>query len=138
VSPLLERRALLRQLREARDGSPALNAAIALFIGWQRRDRTHNLIGGEPLSEPIAEWCQPGDNCWELGPPPFTTRLDAAVELIKPPNGHRIWTWRIEARLFCEYGDSYCVRITVPSREWQGDAPTAPLAVCITALSVDV
>lgn len=134
-------RNLIWRLEAASEGSRELDAEIALSVGNYRIEPMYGetrvtWFEGDKSASFIADtrkkpWWMSCDHIR-----PYTTSLDAAMSLIKPP-GHPLYTWTVRARISTGH-EFYEAEITVPSSEFRVIQRTPALALCIAALRARV
>lgn len=122
---------LIKRLEGAKEGSRELDAAVANFVGWK-------CVGAYSHKFKKLVAVPPGRGATGVRIiPTFTTSLDAALTLVPENFSYeltysaagegalrrtRLWDWR-RGPLALD-----------PSNNWEAQASTLPLALCIAAL----
>lgn len=125
---------LVARLEAAQHGGPALDEAVALGLGYQRRteDPKYADWWNSPWSDPVGIF-----SWFIMAAPRFTTSVDETLNYLRRAmERHPLWTvqcdWRPDAnRSFAKS------EITIPSREFPGHAmgkDCVALSLAIAAL----
>jgi len=115
---------LIERLREAAGGNRELDAALALHFGWMIYDDGMGVMD---------RWEDPDGKVGAGVPPPFSSSLDAALELV-----HRVLPGQATAvgdMAFDPPGKPWaCIWTKGGSPKFHGEAPTAPLALLLALM----